>query len=355
MMLLRAPVLLASAALLAACDRAGVETPAFLLDQCERVALIDSSAGTAIVGAEDLDIDRIGGRLFVSAYDRRAAEKAVHDGADEVPEGGLYAVKIADIATPSPSVAAHPLVDRNQVAGGLRPHGISYDQASGDLFFINRRYVRDGSRWRLAPQIVTLSPSGDLKKAAEVHCAANDILALGERTFITLDHAGCGWRGGAEDLFGWKGARLVDENGDVIARNLNFANGVAALSSDVIFVAGTRERALYSIGVTSSPPRVEVATRLGAAPDNLTLSGDGRIIAAAHPSLLAIGLQRRLGAGRSPSRVIEIDPATGGLRLLFDDPNGTLIAAATVAVVADDILILGSVVDPGLVICRGAS
>jgi hypothetical protein len=84
----------------------------------------------------------------------------------------------------------------------------------------------------------------------------------------------------------------------------------------------------------------------------LTLAEDGRLIAAVHPSMLAIGLSRKLGIGRSGSRIVSFAPDTNTISVLFDDPKGAVISAATVGLLVDDALIIGSVIDDALAVCR---
>ena len=50
--------------------------------------------------------------------------------------------------------------------------------------------------------------------------------------------------------------------------------------------------------------------------------------------------------------MLAISPNDGASEVLFDDPKGDLISAATAAAVHDGWLIVGSAFDRGLVICR---
>ena len=328
--------------------------PRFALEECARVSLIIGETGQEIAGAEDLDIDRAGGRLFVSAYDRRAVERAARRGSEKIPEGGLYVVSLDDLSGDETRLHAEPIVAPALSAGGLRPHGIAYDEASGELHAINRSYAREGKRWRMQAQLLSFDRKGELSATQEAPCPANDVAVHEGRLLMTLDHSGCGLRAGFEDVLGLKRARLVDASGATIVDGIGFANGAAALADGRVMVAATRERVLYPVVLNADVADKQDAFRLGAAPDNLSISDEGRIIAALHPSLLAIGLQRRLGVGRSPSRIIEVDPSTGESRILFDDPEASVISAATVAILTRQILIIGSVIDPGIVVCRSA-
>ena len=70
---------------------------------------------------------------------------------------------------------------------------------------------------------------------------------------------------------------------------------------------------------------------------------------------MLMALHRRLGIGRAPSRIIKANPQTGAVEILFDDPDGALFSAATVAVEWAGALIAGSVTDEGLLVCRAAA
>ncbi len=340
---------------LSACDvQKETELPRFSLEQCARASLINSDTGQEITGAEDLDIDRAGGRLFISAYDRRAVESAARRGSDEIPQGGLFVVAFGELAAGKPLIRAKPVVAPALIAGGLRPHGIAFDEASGELHAINRSYAREGKRWRMQAQLLSFGPKGELVAAQEAPCPANDVAVHEDRLLMTLDHGGCGIRAGLEDVFGLKRARVVDAAGATIVDGIGFANGAAALADGRVVVAATRERILYPVALKAGVAEKQDAIPLMAAPDNLSISDEGRIIAALHPSLLAVGLQRRLGLGRSPSRIIDVDPATGERRILFDDPKASVISAATIAILTRQMLIIGSVIDPGIVVCRSA-
>ena len=70
----RKAAFLALAGLVASCAREDIGAARYGADDCRRVALVDAATGAAVRGAEDLALDLEGGRLFVSAYDRRAVD-----------------------------------------------------------------------------------------------------------------------------------------------------------------------------------------------------------------------------------------------------------------------------------------
>lgn len=336
----------------AACAREQAR-PAFATSDCTRVSLVDAQSQTPVFGAEDLAIDAQGGRLFVSAYDRRAAERAARSPERAIPEGGLYSVALAAIASGDPRIEATSLVAQGETPGGLRPHGISFDAASGALDVINRTYEKTPRGWRMTPRLLTLfaAEAGDAQPAAPaLRCAANDIARLDGAPVYSFDHKSCGAAAVLENIAGGGGVGVSTLSGAQLFAGARFANGLAALESGAIALAATREKALYILS-DAAPRRIAIP----AAPDNLSLAPDGAIIAATHPSLVRLALQRRMGIGRAGAQVYAVRPENGAARLLFEDRRGRTFSAASAAVMADGMLILGSPMEPGLLICRSGA
>ena len=121
------------------------------------------ATGLSLRGAEDLAFDPDTGRLFISAYDRRAAEAAAKRNATVVPYGGVFAVDVDmlfDLQAEPLKLAS--LVASSDIAGGLRPHGLEFDKAAGELVFINRTYERRGRKWKLSPKIQRIGVNGEM-------------------------------------------------------------------------------------------------------------------------------------------------------------------------------------------------
>lgn len=342
---------------LAACGGERLGAPKYAADQCRRVALIDTVSGQAIIGAEDFALDRDGDRLFISAYDRRAVEKAARKNADSLPQGGVYVLPLTRLFESETQVAnADPLVSPNDLAGGLRPHGLAYDEANRELIFINRTYRRNG-KWKMTPRLQRIGANGEVfvGEATDAPCAANDVLATGDRTFASFDHGACGWRAGLENAFRLKRSGLATGEGERLFEGAAFANGLVVTLGGEIIMAATRENALLLLKENDDHAVETGRIALPGGPDNLTLSHDGGVVAAVHPSLRRLAFNRRLGIGRAPSRIVKADPDTGRVELLFDDAAGDLFSAATVGVETAKGLVAGSVTDDGVLVCKEAS
>ncbi|MBY0423428.1 MAG: hypothetical protein K2Q06_14065 [Parvularculaceae bacterium] len=341
----------AAALFLSACGQKPAGSPRYLHDECRRVAVVDAEDGKEIVGVEDLRFDAERGRLILSAYDRRAAERAARKKAEATPEGGVYVVDYASIAG-AKTLAATRLVARGALEGGLRPHGLDVDPATGRIVFINRGYFRQDGRWTMRPSVVLADSDGAVTDETPARCAANSV-SFGRRIVTTFDHARCGWRALVEEMRGAAESGVADIAGAPLFKHATYANGIARLDHGRLALASTRDRAILVLspeadGTYNSLARIPVP----GGPDNLTIGDRGGIIAALHPNLFRLALQRRLGVGSAPSRIVEIDPITKKSVLLFDDPRPRLFSGATAAVEHHGLLVAGSALDKGLLVCE---
>lgn len=301
-------------------------------DECQRVVLRDAVSGQAIVGAEDMALSASGNLLLFTAYDRRA---------DDLAPGGLYVLDLEALST------GEELLPRLLYAGApealpFRPHGLAISLAGNRLAVVNRPGPATAE-----VLIGELGPEDwlpDRRITGERLCRANDLTftgAPGDALAITLDRSECtaaladlmpGARTGSVVLF--DGGAL-----GILREGLAFPNGIAGP-----YVAETRSMRVTRPG--SQP------LRLPGGPDNLTMDERGWIVAAVHPKLVLLALYRAGWRGAAPSRAVRVDPDDGEVQVLFDDPTGALFSAATVALQTDDLLILGSAFDEGLLVCR---
>ncbi len=343
-----------AALVLSSCAKTADGDPFFALGECRRVELIDAGSGKAVIGAEDLAYDATARRILISAYDRRAVEKEAKNRASEIEQGGIYAAPIDALKGDAATLTLAPVVSRDAVAGGLRPHGISFDDARREIAFINRSYQRIDGGWRMTARIERAGADGAVfaGDGGGLRCSANDVAMLGDRTFVSFDHAACGWRGGLEDMFASRSSGLDTPERRDVFEGARHANGVIAIGKGRLALAATRDRALLMLDENEGGFAIERKISLPGAPDNLTLGDGGKIIAALYPSLLAIGAQRRLGLGRSGSRVVSVDPESGETALLFDDPKGELFSAASAAIEEEGVLVIGSALDRGVIVCK---
>jgi hypothetical protein len=339
---------------IAGCAETVAGDPLYTADFCRRLAIVDAETGDSVVGAEDLALDLAGGRVLISAYDRRLIEREARRGAFLLSEGGVYAVPLAALKGEAETLVLPSIVARESVVGGLRPHGLSFDAARREIVFINRSYQKIDGDWRMTARLERADADGAvyIGDGGAPRCSANDVATLGERAYVSFDHAACGWRGSVEDILRAHASGVAAEDGDAVIEGVSYANGLAPTGDGGLALAATRQKQLLILEPDGGSFTVVRTIDLPGGPDNLTAAADGAIIAAVHPSLIALGLQRRFGLGRSGSRIMRVEAETGATTLLFDDPRGALFSAATAAVEADGVLVAGSVADQGLLVCR---
>lgn len=306
----------------------------FSHDNCRRVGVIDKTTGQPISGIEDLAQVAGGGRIVLSAHDRMDAA---------LPDGGLYETSLFLLNAGGDAVLRN-LVTSGERDARFRPHGIALSAGGDRLALINRvdagrarieigTYA--GGEWR----VDTVLEDSDL-------CRANDLAFSGpgrDDLNITIDRGAC-QPSIADYMPGARTGRVLAYEADDLNERrsqLTFPNGI-----DGDWIAETRGHRLISTDGR------EIVVPGG--PDNLTLASDGTLIAALHPKLAQLGLYLNDWSGTAPSRLVRVDPETGSVEVLFDDPAGELFSAATAGVMIDGHLIAGSVRDAGLLLCEPA-
>lgn len=347
---------------------------------CRSLTLVDSEDGRPIRGAEDIAVDHTAGIAYISAYDRWGVEDATDSGA-ALPQGGIYALPLAAESLNEDPVTVVDVTRGFKRDRAFHPHGIALTPGPqggpATLGVINRRIQRD------ADGVVKSEPTIELFDIADgalrhrrtvadpAICRPNDLVVLNSGSLlVTNDRGQCEPPGvWLETAFGlsWSNVMRVDFSGaeatapnvTKVANDVAFANGIAVDQSDPtkFVVAGTRDRALHVFGADQEANetiyRPLHRITLDGAPDNVTQAQDGEWVVAAHPSLfrLARHLRRWFGDSPAPSRVLGISDGSGQPRVLFEDKDGSLISAATVAVRHGDLLLIGSVTDERLALC----
>lgn len=354
-----------------------------LVDGCRKVLVTDSMSGESLRGIEDIALDRRSGRAYLSAYDRPTVERRPREGGagdPEMPQGGIYLLDLGRLADSDALVTVTDVTTGFKAERRLHPHGIDLmvDDRGGTLVAVNRAGTERGREGAATTvevfELADPAASGDLVHRTTVRsprfCRANEVAVLSrDRFLVSLDGEACdGPARWLELALGQaRGAVLAAEIvGDTVrltpvAEGVPFANGLS-VTEDHLVVAATRGEALLlypremTEAATAAEPERVIA--IGAGPDNLSLTADGRVVVAVHPSLPALARYRHrwlgewLRAETAPSRVIEVDPGDGGSRRrLYGDDDGRLLSAVTVAVVHDGLLVAGSVIDEGLLVC----
>ncbi len=306
---------------------------------------------------EDMAIDPDSGLILLASHPRGDRGARLSDG----PPGYLRLVEAGVLAAGTiPPVK--PLTDP-----AAYPHGV--DVARAD----------DGSLWAAAVRrrpgqanaidVLHLNGTGRLERSLPIQdaavCRANDVLLLGpDRVLVSNDRAACDAVGAVvEDVTGTAGGNLiVAERGRVraVATGIAHANGLALGPpgvDDRIFVSATRgnevlvyDRESLERATDAVDPIDRIA--IGDSPDNLSWAPDGRLLVAVLPNLfrLALYYAGTPGIETVRSRIDAVDVATGEVETLFQD-DGSLMSAATTAVIDDGRLVVGSLTANHLVVC----
>ncbi|MEM6624034.1 MAG: hypothetical protein AAF674_17565 [Pseudomonadota bacterium] len=301
----------------------------FSAQDCRQVDLVDRQTGAPIAGAEAIALGP-DGRLYLAAHDRLS----------ETANGALYSVSLFALSGRG-SVRALRL-DQQIPGQTFRPHGLAISANGRRLATINRY-----APGKAQVEIGEISPDGwlaDRRLEGASLCRANGLAFTGlapDDLLISLDRRDCS--ASLADLTPWaQTGRLARFDGDsyqIVREGLIFPNGLVGL-----YIAETRaDRILSPDGVVIPLP---------GGPDNLSLSDEGQLVAAVHPRVHLLGLYLQGWQSSAPSRIVQADPATGRVEVLFDDPAGQLFSGATGAVLVDGLLIAGSVRDRGLLVCR---
>jgi len=319
----------------------------FTPEDCQVVALTGTRSGQAIIGVEDMALLPDGDRLILSAMDRLAWEKRP----DKAPEGGLFEVSVSRLV--AGESWASPIVQLGAVEGGVFPHGVAVSRDGERLAFVNQ--MRDGSGNRKVSIVGGTLRRGAFSPRASrtepMFCRANDLEFAGDGAMtlrVTLDRGDCGlaW---ADLKPGSTTGRVISVDLDSLAApkieqsGLEFANGIAGL-----YVSETRASRLRH--------RLDLPLEVPGGPDNLTWDGLGGLIAALHPSVYRLAAYRYGYQDTSPTRIVRVD-LDRNVEVLLDDPSGDLFSGATVAVLSRGVLVAGSVLDSGVLVCvkAGAS
>jgi arylesterase/paraoxonase len=324
---------------------------------------------------EDIVIDRDARVAYLSATDRWTVDREVGGPHARTTQGGIYALPLA--ASDSP-LLARPLTRDFAAGTDFHPHGIDLEIAPSGartLLAVNHRFLheRDGWRSEQAVEIFDVRYPSLVHRASVLHpffSSPNDLVAAGpDAFFVTNDHGdGNALERAVEDVTGRGLGNVVHvdlsrppaERARVVATGISFANGIA-LSPDrrVLYVAAARDKALLAIELNR--PRATPGTiPLPLGPDNLSWGPEGKLYIAGHPDLLRFALYAttatlRWGLRTAPSQVIRLEPAAPDPKATIETVwrnDGSTLSASTVAAVAGDLMLVGTVHSDRIGVCR---
>ncbi|MEO1773532.1 MAG: hypothetical protein AAFS07_01135 [Pseudomonadota bacterium] len=308
----------------------------FAPEQCERVAVLDRRL-RPIEGIEDI-IALNDGRLFFSAHNRRFAELPVRG----IYYSSLENLDLAQAEGEDLRVMAVPGISR--AVQSVYPHGMAMDRSGERLAFVNRPFEEPVEIVWGTINGINFVPAG--RWAAPEACRANDVEWRGAELLATRDRASCEFS--VSDVMPGAATGSLVSVGPTRAAELEtglaFANGVSLIGGRVL-VAETRQDRLRVLGT-------EEMIELPGGPDNLSRGPFGTVIAALHTDLFDYWMYSLGYVDTAASRVVAINPETGRIDVLYDDPLGKQYSGASVGVFVQGRLILGSAFDSGILVCR---
>ncbi|MCC8376102.1 MULTISPECIES: arylesterase [Photorhabdus] len=245
------------------------------------------------------------------------------------------------------------------------PHGIDVWQQEGNtwVYVVNHRHQEDRIdvfRFERAAMRLIYQPALSRSVGKNI----NDISVIDKtRWLLTRDHAYSGLLGRIEDYLRLPLARvlLIDDSGvHTLLDGLHFANGIYYdRQRERLYVAETTSGAVSSWAWQpggTAPMLLSRATGLHGV-DNIMPDEKGdRLLVAAHPQLLKLAAYQKDAQVRSPSLVWQLAIASNGeaeRAQVIHQSHGQMLAAISVAAPLADQVVMGSVFDNGLLMCRG--
>lgn len=301
--------------------------------------------------AEDILVDRERGIAYLSLLDRRSVV------AGKDVQGTVARIDLQA----QPFAAVDALVTR---PAAFRPHGMSLHIGPGGerhLFVINH-----GGRRGIDPEAVEIFAEAgpgeyahvQTVQGAQLH-SPNDLVAVGPRQFYVANDKplGGGLAGALQQVgIGASPLSYFDGPAGRYVREDIASGGGINVSGDgrtlyVAETAGKRVRVLArdASGDVSEIARIPVDT----SPDNIDVAADGSLWVAGHASTLAL-IRHFISGTPAPSQVWRVAPADGSQappeEVFLDD--GTRLSAGSVGATWYDWLLLGSITDPQVLLCR---
>ena len=296
-----------------------------------------------VAGPEDIAADDSSGWVFISACDRRTANK-----------GAILAWNPDDSVRSFRDVTPAELTD-------FRPHGISlFRTPSGTilLFVINHRSGNPGDvverlEWR-GDDFVHLETFAD----SQLMTSPNDLVAVGEREFyVTNDHyyAEQGMSRTLEEYL-QRDISFVNyfdgRSFRTVADGFAYANGIG-ISPDqkIIYVASCTGGKITAFDRSADGSLTfRWAHNVATGVDNIDVDASGDLWIGCHPQLLKFAAHSRDSTEKSPSQVIRLKPGDtpAVAEILLTD--GKVYSGSSVAVHWKNRLLVGSVFEPALLV-----
>ncbi len=308
---------------------------------CEAIGLPGS--------AEDIVIDRLRGVAYLSVLDRRSLIT------NRNVRGAIFALDL----NADPVGMFLPLAE---VPAHLHPHGMSlYQDAAGNtrLFVINHPADRGGDEPE-SVEIYERRGDGLLHHLRSVTSgllnSPNDLQATGPEQFIAVNDTGAanGFQRAQEFLFGRGLAKAVYYDGQsvqVAAEQLAGGAGIAYADGRIVIAETQGKRLRFMTMGPGGQLSEHARVAMPGFPDNIDTDADGMLWVAEHANGMALGRHFGDADYPAPSRFYRIAPDGTGLALMAAD-SGRQHSAGSVAARYEDMLLLGSITEPRVLVCQ---
>jgi arylesterase/paraoxonase len=303
------------------------------------------------IGPEDLTIHPRTNVAFVSAYDRRAAERG------EPRPGAIYSYRLSDPAARLENLTPDAGID-------FQPHGLSLwvgEDGHDGLFVVNHPAPRPGGPRHTIEVFDVVGEALQHRRSLTdpaLLVMPNDLVAVGpDRFYVTNTHANPpGLAQTLETYLQLRRARVVFFDGTAFRSaidGLQLPNGInRSADGRRLFVASSTGRAVreYARDPDTESLRFVREIFVGSGVDNIEVDAAGDLWIGAHPNLLAVPRLMADPAARSPSEVVRVSPATGAVEEIYLD-DGSQISGSSVAAVSGDRLLIGQIFGDGILDC----
>ena len=310
----------------------------------------ECKAISGVLSSEDITIDLKTGMAFISSADRRTQWSSSND----VQKGAIFGLDLNSRGPELVNLTADFTEEFN-------PHGIGLWIGGNEksLFVVNHR--RDGHFVEIFDFKNNRLIHRESIEGALMH-SPNDVIPVGPRAFyVTNDHGNRSELGRVVEEYLQLARSLVlyyDGNDfRIVAEGLAYSNGIN-LSPDgrTVYVAATvgQEVCVYDRGRGSGDLNVRHTIDLGTGPDNIEVDESGNLWIGCHPKLLTFVKYSKDPQVLSPSQVLKVavqEPDAYTVDEIYLN-KGEPLSGSSVAAVFGDTMLIGSVFDTRLLLCK---
>ena len=311
----------------------------------------ECEAISGVLSSEDITIDPKTGIAFISSADRRTRWSS----GSHVQKGAIYGF---DLNSRDPELVNL----KADFSKEFNPHGIGLwigGNGNPSLFVVNHR--RDGHFVEIFDFKNNKLIHRESIEGALMH-SPNDVIPVGPRAFyVTNDHGNTSELGRVVEKYLQLARSLVlyyDRNDfRIVAEGLAYSNGIN-LSPDggTVYVAATvgQEVCVYDRDKDTGDLKLRHTIELGTGPDNIEVDESGNLWIGCHPKLLTFVKYSKDSEKLSPSQVLKVTVQKPGSYTVDEIylNSGEPLSGSSVAAVFGDTMLIGSVFDARVLLCR---